>query len=66
MMTAPGVAFPDASASQVGAFRPHSLIVRTIQTNMQKSAFEQTDLPLEEFYFGDPAAWTFDNLWEIE
>jgi hypothetical protein len=33
---------------------------------MQKSAFEQTDLPLEEFYFGDPAAWTFDNLWEIE
>ena len=33
---------------------------------MQKPTFEQVELPSEEFYFGDPAAWIFDNLWAIE
>jgi hypothetical protein len=33
---------------------------------MQKLAFEQTELSSEEFYFGDPAAWIFDNLWAME
>lgn len=24
---------------------------------------ESLELPLDEFYFGNPAAWTFENLW---
>ncbi|CRG91279.1 Mediator of RNA polymerase II transcription subunit 12-like protein [Talaromyces islandicus] len=26
-------------------------------------AFNETDVPLDEFFFGNPAAWTFENLW---
>ncbi|KAF4626699.1 hypothetical protein G7Y89_g11459 [Cudoniella acicularis] len=35
-------------------------------TSMSQLAFEQVDVPLEEFYFGDLSAWTFNNLWPIE
>ncbi|RAH79701.1 hypothetical protein BO86DRAFT_317722 [Aspergillus japonicus CBS 114.51] len=28
--------------------------------------FSQEDLSLDEFFFGNPAAWTFDNLWAME
>ncbi|OKL57739.1 hypothetical protein UA08_06921 [Talaromyces atroroseus] len=24
------------------------------------------DMPLDEFFFGNPAAWTFENLWSID
>lgn len=34
--------------------------------SMSQAAFLQTDPASDEFYFGDPAAWTFDNLWSIE
>jgi hypothetical protein len=34
--------------------------------HIAQPAFANTDLPLEEFYFGDPAAWTFDNLWAMD
>lgn len=34
--------------------------------HIAQPAFSDPDLPLEEFYFGDPAAWTFDNLWAMD
>jgi hypothetical protein len=34
--------------------------------HIAQPAFVDPDLPLEEFYFGDPAAWTFDNLWAMD
>lgn len=24
------------------------------------------DFPLDEFFFGNPAAWAFENLWNID
>jgi hypothetical protein len=29
----------------------------------QKIAIQEPDPQFEEYYFGDPSAWTFDNLW---
>jgi hypothetical protein len=36
------------------------------QANIKQTAFTEEELPPDEFYFGDPAAWIFDNLWTIE
>ncbi|OCK76825.1 hypothetical protein K432DRAFT_428448 [Lepidopterella palustris CBS 459.81] len=33
---------------------------------LSQPAVEQDELPLEDFYFNDPAAWTFENFWAIE
>jgi len=27
---------------------------------------EEADPEFGEFYFGDPSAWTFDNLWTFD
>ncbi|EED12805.1 conserved hypothetical protein [Talaromyces stipitatus ATCC 10500] len=32
----------------------------------EQSQVMQMDIPLDEFFFGNPAAWTFDNLWSID
>lgn len=34
-----------------------------ITTNSKQIPFDETDVPLDEFFFGNPAAWTFENLW---
>jgi hypothetical protein len=33
---------------------------------MQKNATQESNTQLEEYYFGDPSAWTFDNLWTFD
>ena len=43
-----------------------SFVIVTTCANIPKVTFENVDLPLEEFYFGNPSAWTFDNLWDID
>lgn len=40
--------------------------VSFFDANMAQTTFNDVDLPPEEFYFGDPSAWTFDNLWGLE
>jgi hypothetical protein len=32
----------------------------------QKAAIQEPDPQFEEYYFGDPSAWTFDNLWTFD
>ncbi|RAQ61162.1 hypothetical protein COH21_012992, partial [Aspergillus flavus] len=27
--------------------------------------FDTTIPSMDQYFFGDPAAWTFDNLWEV-
>ncbi|PWY78371.1 hypothetical protein BO70DRAFT_388176 [Aspergillus heteromorphus CBS 117.55] len=36
------------------------------EENMAQDPFERPDLSLSEFYFGNPSAWIFDNMWEME
>ncbi|PYH43066.1 uncharacterized protein BP01DRAFT_403012 [Aspergillus saccharolyticus JOP 1030-1] len=36
-----------------------------LDPDLAHAPFNQEDLSLEEFFFGNPAAWTFDNLWEM-
>ncbi|OJK01963.1 hypothetical protein ASPACDRAFT_40779 [Aspergillus aculeatus ATCC 16872] len=37
-----------------------------LDPDLSRPTFSQEDLSLEEFFFGNPAAWTFDNLWAME
>ncbi|KAB8236559.1 uncharacterized protein BDW43DRAFT_267187 [Aspergillus alliaceus] len=49
-------------------FTSHN-VAESVEASLSDAGFPQfdpTDEPLEEYFFGDPAAWTFDNLWEIQ
>ncbi|PWY69008.1 hypothetical protein BO94DRAFT_590587 [Aspergillus sclerotioniger CBS 115572] len=37
-----------------------------IDPNISQDGFENPELSLGEFFFGNPSAWTFDNLWSLE
>ncbi|PYI14164.1 hypothetical protein BO99DRAFT_395230 [Aspergillus violaceofuscus CBS 115571] len=37
-----------------------------LDPDLSRPTFSQEDLSLDEFFFGNPAAWTFDNLWAME
>ncbi|PYI11245.1 hypothetical protein BO78DRAFT_382551 [Aspergillus sclerotiicarbonarius CBS 121057] len=37
-----------------------------IDPNIGQDGFENPELSLGEFFFGNPSAWTFDNLWSLE
>ncbi|OOF99008.1 hypothetical protein ASPCADRAFT_162906 [Aspergillus carbonarius ITEM 5010] len=37
-----------------------------IDPNIGQDGFENPELALGEFFFGNPSAWTFDNLWSLE
>lgn len=47
-------------------YEPSTRLPMVVNINVEQRVFEEIELPPDEFYFGDPAAWTFDNLWAIE
>jgi hypothetical protein len=58
-----GLPFPTLNVSQVRYTEQNIPFPGLNGANRRKNAIPEPDPQLEEYYFGDPSAWTFDNLW---
>ncbi|KAH8703511.1 hypothetical protein BGW36DRAFT_369443 [Talaromyces proteolyticus] len=55
-----------ADHDQISANITNNAGLFNLDSDVSQIAFENTEQPLDEFFFGNPAAWTFENLWSAE